>query len=54
MTYQIRLMVGALLKVGFKKMSKIDIKERLDSPKRNIFSYKAKAEGLTLMEVIYG
>lgn len=54
MTYQIRLMVGALIKVGLGKMDKEDIKNRLEEDKRNIFSYKAKAEGLTLLEVIYG
>lgn len=54
MTYQIRLMVGALIKVGLGKLSKEDIKTRLEEENRNIFSYKAKAEGLTLLEVIYG
>ena len=53
MTYQIRLMVGALIKVGLGKLSKNDIKERLESKSRNIMSFKAPGEGLTLLEVIY-
>lgn len=53
MTYMVRIMVGAALKVGLGKMSLEEIKSHLDDSKRRIISYKAPAEGLCLEEVIY-
>lgn len=54
MTYQIRFMVGAALKVGFGKIEASLIKERLDATERHILPYKAPSEGLILEEVLYG
>lgn len=53
MTYQVRTMVGAALKVAFGKMSLDDLTKRLDSENRKILTYKAPAEGLTLEKVYY-
>lgn len=53
MTYQIRFMMGAALKVGFHIMDKEEIAMRLEDNQRNIMPFKAPAEGLCLEEVIY-
>lgn len=54
MTYQIRFMVGAALKVGFGKMDLDEVRRKLDDPVRKILPYKAPPEGLVLEEVKYG
>lgn len=54
MTYQIRLMVGAALKVAIGKLSPEDIAEKLKEGPRKIVPFKAPAEGLYLIEVDYG
>ncbi|MCI1245563.1 MAG: tRNA pseudouridine(38-40) synthase TruA [Bacilli bacterium] len=53
MTYQVRIMVGVALKVGFGKMGADEVEAALRPSARKIFSYKAPAEGLTLEEVYY-
>ncbi|MCR4561967.1 MAG: tRNA pseudouridine(38-40) synthase TruA [Bacilli bacterium] len=53
MTYMIRIMVGVALKVGKGKISLEEVASRLDPKDRKIYSFKAPAEGLTLMEVLY-
>ncbi len=53
MTYQVRTMVGAALKVGFGKMSLDEVKKRLDSERRKIITHKAPPEGLCLEKVFY-
>ena len=54
MTYQIRFMVGAALKVGFHKLNIEAIDEHLNATKRHVLPFKAPAEGLILEEVLYG
>jgi tRNA pseudouridine38-40 synthase len=53
MTYQVRIMIGVALKVGFGKMTTHEVKAALKPTERKIFSYMAPAEGLTLEEVFY-
>jgi tRNA pseudouridine38-40 synthase len=53
MTYQVRIMMGVALKVGFGKMTLREVKDALKPKERKIISYKAPAEGLTLEEVYY-
>jgi len=53
MTYQVRIMVGAALKVGLGKLSVSDYVKHLSPLTRSIISFKAPAEGLTLEEVYY-
>lgn len=53
MTYQVRTMVGAALKVGLKKMTLSELAKRIDSKERKILTYKAPAEGLCLEKVFY-
>ncbi len=53
MTYMIRFMVGAALRVASGRMDLNEIASRLDSKERKILSYKAPAEGLTLLKVEY-
>ena len=53
MRYQIRMMVGAALRVATGRMEVSAIIEALHSEKREIMPYKAPAEGLCLMEVLY-
>jgi tRNA pseudouridine38-40 synthase len=53
MTYQVRIMVGVALKVGFGKMTLYEVKAALNAKERKIISYKAPAEGLCLEEVYY-
>ena len=54
MRYQIRLMLGACFKVAVGKMKVQNIAEALSEGPRNIVAYKAPAEGLCLVEVLYG
>ena len=54
MRYQIRMILGAAMRCGFGKLRESDILEALNSTQRKIVPYKAPAEGLCLMEVIYG
>lgn len=53
MTYQIRLMVGAAIKVALGQLEVADLKRALASEKRKILSFKAPPEGLYLTEVFY-
>ena len=53
MTYQIRLMMGAAIKVALGQLEVIDIKKALESQTRKVLSYKAPAEGLYLDQVYY-
>jgi len=54
MTYQVRIMMGAAIKVGLGSMTLDDIKKHLNPTTRSILNYKAPAEGLTLEKVYYG
>ncbi len=51
--YQVRNMVGILIKVGENKIDPIDVKKILDSCDRSKNGVTAPAEGLYLMKVIY-
>ena len=53
MTYQVRIMMGAALRVALGRMSLEEVKIALDSEKRKILSYKADPIGLMLEEVLY-
>lgn len=53
MTYQIRFIVGAAFKAAYGELSIDEVQKRIDAPKRSILSYKAPAEGLTLVYVGY-
>ena len=53
MKYQVRNMVGTLLKIGKGKLPSNIIKELLDGTKDNKYVYTAKPEGLYLVEVSY-
>ena len=51
--YQVRNMVGTLIKVGEEKIEPINVKEILDSKKRPPSTKTAPAEGLYLVDVKY-
>lgn len=51
MRYQVRNMVGILIRVGEGKMTPSEVKEILDSKDRTIFGKTAPAEGLYLVNV---
>lgn len=53
MTYQIRMMLGGAFRVAYGKMGAEDLESALMIKPRKIFSVKAPAEGLCLMEVLY-
>ncbi len=53
MTYQVRTMVGAAIKVALGKMTLSELEARIDSKTRKILSFKAPAEGLCLEKVFY-
>ncbi len=53
MRYQVRNMVGLLIRVGENKKMPIDVKKILESKSRNKDGYTARAEGLCLEEIIY-
>lgn len=54
MRYQIRMMVGTLIEIGRGKFKANELQALIDSEgDRQIVSYKAPAEGLTLVDVIY-
>lgn len=53
MTYQVRTMVGAAIKVALGKMSIDELGKRLIGERRKILTYKAPAEGLCLEKVYY-
>ena len=54
MRYMIRFIVGSVIEVGRGKMTIEEIDALLDeNSERNIVSYKAPSEGLTLLEVKY-
>lgn len=50
----VRIIAGALLKVGFHQKTAIDLKKALASEKRLVVGPTAPANGLTLMEIKYG
>lgn len=53
LTYQIRFIVGAAFKVAYGELPLEEVKKRIDAEERSILSYKAPAEGLTLVYVGY-
>lgn len=53
MRYQVRNMVGLLIRIGENKKKPIEVKEILESKSRKENGYTARAEGLYLEEVIY-
>ncbi len=54
MRYQIRMMVGAAIRVGLGKLTPEDIEHALSEDGQRLIShYKADPEGLYLMEVLY-
>lgn len=53
MKYQVRNMVGTLIKIGKGKLESSIIKELLDGTKDEKYIYTAKPEGLYLIEVSY-
>ena len=53
MRYQIRLMMGAAIRVAIHRLKCSDIAHALEQAERSIVPYKAPAEGLCLMEVLY-
>lgn len=54
MRYQIRMMMGAAIRVGLGRLDEKTIVDHLDRPERDILPYKAPSCGLTLVEVNYG
>ena len=53
MTYMVRFLMGAAFQCALGKIQVRDIKERLEREQRKIMSFKAPAEGLCLLEVLY-
>ena len=53
MRYMIRIIVGTLIAIGLGKENVDFINKHLDSRDRNIISYKAPGNGLTLVDVKY-
>ena len=53
MRYQIRMMLGSAFRVGTGRMEVAAIEQALNAEKRDIIPFKAPAEGLCLMEVLY-
>ena len=53
MRYMIRIIVGTLIAIGLGKENVDFINKHLDSKDRNIISYKAPGNGLTLVDVKY-
>ena len=53
MRYQIRIMLGAAFKAAVHKMNVAEIQSSLCDGPRKIVAYKAPAEGLCLVEVLY-
>lgn len=53
MTYMVRILVGVAFKVATGRLDIEEVQKRLSPIKRQIFSFKAPAEGLTLLEVLY-
>lgn len=53
MRYQIRMMMGAAIRVGLGRIPLEAVSSHLDALPRDILPYKAPACGLTLMEVFY-
>ena len=53
MTYMVRFLMGAAFQCALGKIQVRDIKERLEKEQRKIMSFKAPAEGLCLLEVLY-
>lgn len=50
----VRIITGALLKVGFGQKSREDLQKSLESRERLIAGPTAPAHGLTLVEILYG
>ena len=53
MRYQIRMMMGAAIKVGLGRLDESVISNALNATSRSILPYKADAAGLCLMQVYY-
>ena len=53
MRYMVRMIVATLIEIGLKKINKDYISETLDSNIRKPVPYKAKANGLYLVDVFY-
>lgn len=53
MTYMVRFLMGAAFQCALGKIQVQDIDERLNQESRKIMSFKAPAEGLCLLEVLY-
>ncbi len=53
LTYQIRFIVGAAFKVAYGELPLEEVRKRIDSKERSILSYKAPAQGLSLLYVGY-
>lgn len=53
MTYMVRFMMGSAFKVALGVLPFAELKRRLESKETEVLSFKAPAEGLTLMEVAY-
>ena len=53
MQYQIRIMVGTLLEVGYHKRKAGDIPGIIDAKDRQQAGYTVPAKGLCLMKVLY-
>lgn len=53
MRYQIRMMIGVALRVATGRMDVEEIEKALAATQRQIVTYKAPAEGLCLLEVLY-
>ena len=53
MRYQIRMMMGAAIKVGLGRLDMQVIRDALEAKERSILPYKASAAGLCLLEVFY-
>ncbi len=51
--YMVRMIVGTLIEVGKKRLTKTDVKQMLDACDKTVCHYKAKPEGLYLSEVYY-
>ncbi len=53
MRYMVRMIVGTLIKIGLNKIKRDNIKNLLDNPSSVGGVYKAPAEGLYLVDVLY-
>lgn len=54
MTYMVRLIMGCSFKAGYHQIDPKEITNLINRKPRHIMSFKAPAEGLYLVEVLYG